>query len=57
VPIAFSAISEIVHAETEYLKTKQGDYQWEKAFLQRMATAEVRRASDRGDECGRRSER
>jgi len=35
VPIARSAISEIVHAETEYLKTKQSDYQQEKAFLQR----------------------
>jgi polysaccharide biosynthesis/export protein len=35
VPIAKSAISEIVNAETEYLKTKQSDYQREKAFLQR----------------------
>jgi polysaccharide biosynthesis/export protein len=35
VPIARSAISEIVHAETEYLKTKQSDYQQEKAFLER----------------------
>jgi polysaccharide export outer membrane protein len=35
VPIAQSAISEIVNAETEYLKTKQSDYQREKAFLQR----------------------
>jgi polysaccharide export outer membrane protein len=35
VPIARSAISEIVNAETEYLKTKQSDYQQEKAFLQR----------------------
>jgi polysaccharide biosynthesis/export protein len=34
-PLARSAISEIVHAETEYLKTKQSDYQQEKAFLQR----------------------
>ncbi|WP_407180071.1 polysaccharide biosynthesis/export family protein [Bradyrhizobium sp. STM 3562] len=34
VPIARSAISEIVNAETEYLKTKQSDYQREKAFLQ-----------------------
>ena len=34
VPIARSAISEIVRAETEYLKTKQTDYQHEKAFLQ-----------------------
>ena len=32
--IARSAISEIVNAETEYLKTKQNDYQREKAFLQ-----------------------
>lgn len=35
VPIARSAISEIVHAETEYLKTKQSDYEQEKAFLER----------------------
>jgi polysaccharide export outer membrane protein len=35
VPIARSAISEIINAETEYLKTKQIDYQKEKAFLQR----------------------
>jgi polysaccharide export outer membrane protein len=35
VPIAQSAISEIVNAEMEYLKTKQSDYQREKAFLQR----------------------
>jgi polysaccharide export outer membrane protein len=35
VPIPFSAISEIVNAEVEYLKTKQSDYQREKAFLQR----------------------
>ncbi|MEH2609780.1 polysaccharide biosynthesis/export family protein [Bradyrhizobium sp. AZCC 1693] len=35
VPIARSTISEIVHAETEYLKTKQSDYQQEKVFLQR----------------------
>ena len=34
-PIPFSTISEIVKAETEYLKTKQSDYQREKAFLQR----------------------
>jgi polysaccharide export outer membrane protein len=34
-PTARSAISEIVNAETEYLKTKQNDYQKEKAFLQR----------------------
>jgi polysaccharide biosynthesis/export protein len=35
VPIARSAISEIVNAETEYLKTRQSDYQREKGFLQR----------------------
>lgn len=35
VPIARSAISVIVNAETEYLKTKQSDYQQEKSFLQR----------------------
>ncbi|MEH2512172.1 polysaccharide export outer membrane protein [Nitrobacteraceae bacterium AZCC 1564] len=35
VPIAQSAISEIVNAETEYLKTKQSDYYQEKTFLQR----------------------
>jgi len=35
VPITRSAISEIVNAEREYLKTKQNDYQQEKAFLQR----------------------
>jgi polysaccharide export outer membrane protein len=35
VPIARSAISEIVNAESEYLKTKQNDYQQEKEFLQR----------------------
>jgi polysaccharide export outer membrane protein len=35
VPLTRSAISEIVNAETEYLKTKQSDYQHEKAFLQR----------------------
>ncbi|MGY4478408.1 polysaccharide biosynthesis/export family protein [Bradyrhizobium sp. USDA 3364] len=34
-PIARSAISEIVNAEAEYLKTRQNDYQQEKAFLQR----------------------
>ncbi len=43
VPIARSAISEIVNAETEYLKTKQSDYQQEKAFLQRG----VRQGDDR----------
>jgi polysaccharide biosynthesis/export protein len=36
-PIAPSAISDIVNAETEYLKTKENDYQREKAFLQRSA--------------------
>jgi polysaccharide export outer membrane protein len=35
VPIAPSVISDIVNAETEYLKTKVSDYQREKAFLQR----------------------
>src|SRR3984885_9065461 len=35
VPIPFSAISEIVNAEAELLKTKQSDYQREKTFLQR----------------------
>jgi polysaccharide biosynthesis/export protein len=35
VPIPFSAISEIVRTETEYLKTKQSDYQRENVFLQR----------------------
>jgi polysaccharide export outer membrane protein len=35
VPIPFSTISEIVNTETEYLKTKQSDYQREKTFLQR----------------------
>jgi len=35
VPIARSAISEILNTETEYLKTKQSDYQQEKSFLQR----------------------
>lgn len=35
VPIPFSTISEIVHTETEFLKTKESDYQREKAFLQR----------------------
>ena len=34
-PTVRSAISEIVNAEMEYLKTKQNDYQKEKAFLQR----------------------
>jgi polysaccharide export outer membrane protein len=35
VPIPFSTISEIVNTETEYLRTKQSDYQREEAFLQR----------------------
>ncbi|MEH2497188.1 polysaccharide export outer membrane protein [Bradyrhizobium sp. AZCC 1678] len=35
VPVARSAVSEIVNAEREYLKTKQSDYQQEKTFLQR----------------------
>lgn len=34
-PLARSAISDIVNAETEYLKTKQSDYQQEKTYLQR----------------------
>lgn len=34
-PLARSAISEIVNAETEYLKAKQSDYQQEKTYLQR----------------------
>ncbi|MBR1213961.1 polysaccharide biosynthesis/export family protein [Bradyrhizobium sp. JYMT SZCCT0180] len=42
VPIARSAISEIVNAETEYLKTKQSDFQQEKTFLQ----GGVRRGDD-----------
>jgi polysaccharide biosynthesis/export protein len=33
-PIAQSAMSDIVKTETEFLKTKQSDYQREKAFLQ-----------------------
>ena len=43
VPIPFSAISDIVNAETEYLKTKKSDYQLEKAFLQQG----VREGDDR----------
>lgn len=35
VPIAPSAISEIVNSEAQYLKTKQLDYQREKSFLRR----------------------
>ena len=35
VPIPFSTISEIVDTETKYLRTKESDYQREKAFLQR----------------------
>jgi polysaccharide export outer membrane protein len=34
-PLARPVISEIINAETEYLKTRQSDYQHEKAFLQR----------------------
>lgn len=34
-PLARSAISDIVNAEKEYLKTKQSDYQQEKTYLQR----------------------
>jgi polysaccharide biosynthesis/export protein len=34
-PTSRSAISEILNAEREYLKTKQSDYQQEKAYLQR----------------------
>jgi polysaccharide export outer membrane protein len=40
VPIAQSAISEIVNTETEYLKTRQGDYQREKASLERSVRQE-----------------
>ena len=35
VPVAPAVISDIVNAEVEYLKTKESDYQREKAFLQR----------------------
>jgi polysaccharide export outer membrane protein len=35
VPLAPSVISDIVNAEAEYLKTKESDYQREKAYLQR----------------------
>jgi len=35
VPIPPSAILEILNTETEYLKTKQSDYEREKAFLER----------------------
>ncbi|QHO72369.1 exopolysaccharide biosynthesis protein [Bradyrhizobium sp. CCBAU 051011] len=42
-PTVRSAISEIINTETEYLKTKQSDYQQEKAFLQRG----VRQGDDR----------
>ncbi|WFU38830.1 polysaccharide biosynthesis/export family protein [Bradyrhizobium sp. CB82] len=48
-PLARSAISEIVNAETEYLKTKQSDYQQEKTYLQRgirQADDEVRVLSE-----------
>jgi polysaccharide export outer membrane protein len=49
VPITRSAISEIVNSETEYLKTKQSDYQREKTFLQsgvRQGDEEVRVLSE-----------
>jgi polysaccharide export outer membrane protein len=39
VPLAPSVVSDIVNAETEYLKTKESDYQREKAFLQRSVKA------------------
>lgn len=48
-PLARSAISEIVNAETEYLKTKQSDYQQEKTYLQhgiRQGDDEVRVLSE-----------
>ncbi|MHC2660050.1 polysaccharide export outer membrane protein [Bradyrhizobium diazoefficiens] len=35
VPVARSAISEIVHAETEYLKIKENDHQQERSYLER----------------------
>src|SRR3984893_953667 len=44
VPIAQSALSKIVNAETEYLKTKQSDYQREKPFLQRGVHRETTRS-------------
>jgi polysaccharide export outer membrane protein len=49
VPVVRSAISEIINAESEYLKTKQNDYQQEKAYLQRgvrQGDDEVRVLSD-----------
>ncbi|KGJ66783.1 putative exopolysaccharide production protein [Bradyrhizobium diazoefficiens SEMIA 5080] len=48
-PLARSAISEIVNAEKEYLKTKQSDYQQEKTYLQhgiRQGDDEVRVLSE-----------
>jgi polysaccharide export outer membrane protein len=39
VPLAPSVISDIVNVEAEYLKTKESDYQREKAFLQRSVRA------------------
>lgn len=48
-PLARSAISDIVNAETEYLKTKQSDYQQEKTYLQhgiRQGDDEVRVLSE-----------
>jgi polysaccharide biosynthesis/export protein len=49
VPLPKATITGIVDAETEYLKTRQGDYQREKSFLQRgvrEADEEVRVLSD-----------
>lgn len=49
VPLARSAISEIVNAEAEYLKVKQKDHQQEKSFLERgvrQADEEVRVLSE-----------
>jgi polysaccharide export outer membrane protein len=49
VPLPKATITGIVDAETEYLKTRQADYQREKAFLQRgvrEADEEVRVLSD-----------
>jgi polysaccharide export outer membrane protein len=48
-PTSRSAISEILNAEREYLKTKQSDYQQEKAYLQhsvRQGDDEVRVLSE-----------
>src|SRR5262249_38284664 len=49
IPIAPSVISDIVNAESKYLKTKESDYQRERSFLQRSvqeADAEVSILSD-----------